>query len=193
MQDLLEFSAGWRELVGLLQDRRSAVAIAPRYFGKWLVLEKYASENTNDPESRCLTLSSRLPTVNGDVDYASLWIQVRGQLLSKSRLKVFDCSSFLSAFNTLLAETDLYLKVFIDGAGRGHEESHYRVLSSFHRLLGPGRLSVVSTDDYSSFYYQKHNFLLSDLHSLTKVQIGPSTAEELCAFLSQAQGFRKVI
>jgi 3',5'-cyclic AMP phosphodiesterase CpdA len=184
--DILEFSAGWREFAELIKQKRSAIAIAPRHFGKWLVLERYAHQS--EPGAQCLALSSRLPNINGDIDYSVLWLQIRNQLAVKSRHRIFDASSFLAAFSSLLGQSGGQIRVFIDGAGRGHEESHYRVLSTFHRLVGPGSLCVTSTDDYSSFYYQKHNFLLSDLHSFTNVQIGPLTAEEIGRFLSATEG-----
>jgi 3',5'-cyclic AMP phosphodiesterase CpdA len=191
MLDLLESSSGWREVAGLIENRKSAVVIAPRSYGKWSLLQKYAKQYSADSKLRCLVVSSRIPSLEGDIEYSWLWDLVRSQLAWRRRIKVTTCSSFLSAFAAILSETTYHIMVFIGGAGRGHEETHYRVLSTFQRMLGTGRLTVVGTDDYSSFYYQKQNYLLSDLHSLFQVHIGPITHGEIKACITDAlQGRR---
>jgi calcineurin-like phosphoesterase family protein len=184
LKDLIEFSSAWAEIAALLKDRKSVIVIAPRYYRKWTILQKYANTFAAESTVKCVILSSRVPTLNGDIEYSRLWEEVRSQLGSKKTPKSMSRASFLNTIESSLAEIGSHVMVFIGGAGRGHEENHYRVLSSFQSLLRTGKLTIATTDDYSSLYFQKPNFLLSDLHSLLKLQIGPTNTKEISAYLT---------
>lgn len=164
---LIEFSSAWREMVDLIEHGRSVILIAPRHYGKWSALERYAS--TLVSEKRGLIISSRSAGSNGTFSYARLWDRLRGQLGCKRRMKGTTSTSFLDAFHSVLEEVDDDVTVFVGGAGRGHEETHYKVLATLHALLSTKRITIVGTDDYSCFFYQRRDFLLSDLHSLFQV------------------------
>jgi 3',5'-cyclic AMP phosphodiesterase CpdA len=57
-------------------------------------------------------------------------------------------------------------------------------MSTFTRLLlETDNLTVVATDDYSSFYFHKQNYLISDLR-LTPVHIGPIVKTEVLKYLT---------
>jgi hypothetical protein len=185
MRSLIEFSPAWSEITAHLEADRSVLAISPRKYGKWAALEKLANELTSSMKTRCIFLSSRIPGSDTDANYSVLWNEVQSQLGVKNRHKVVDSSSFGAALGATLRELKVNLFVLISGSGRGHEENHFRVISTFHRLLRSVKLTLVTTDDYSSFYFQKQNYLISDLHSLHTVQIGPTTLSDLCAYITE--------
>jgi 3',5'-cyclic-AMP phosphodiesterase len=188
---LIEYSAAWAEVLAILGDGRSSVLLAPKHYGQWGALEGLAKALESDPARRAISVSSRVPSFEGDIDYSCLWEAVRVPLGVVSKRTVGSRAGFLSAFKKALAERAGHLTIFLGGAGRGHEESHFRVVSVFQQLLGTGQLNMVAMDDYSSFYFQKANYLLSDIHSLEMVQAGPSGPEHIRRYLEDRTSLRR--
>ena len=190
LSHLIEYTSAWRGIAELLDHRRSVIVIAPRHYGKWSALQRYAERLSAEQGRRGIIISSRLSSINGgEFSYTRLWESVRSQLGVGKRLKVTTYSSFLSAFQSVLDDTSTHVTIFVGGTGRGHEENHYRALAAFQSLLGTGRVALVGVDDYSCFFYQKQNFLLSDLHTLVQEQIGPITCDEIeCCIAELADG-----
>jgi hypothetical protein len=183
MTDLIELAPAWAAVADNIASRRSVLVIAPRNYGKWAALEKYVNGHADDADAHRVIVSSRVPLVGSDVDYSLMWDAIRSRFRPKKKWKVNDASSFLGAFEAILHDLGGYVSLFVSGAGRGHEESHFRVLATFQRLLPTGKLAIVTTDDYSSFYYHKQNFLLSDLR-LVNVHIGPTTRREIASCIT---------
>ncbi len=179
MAHLLEYSTAWGEFSAHIAERESCIIVAPQHYGKRTVLLQFAKSHSNDPDTRTVSISSRIPTLDGDLDYGWLWDTVRTQVLTKRRIKVRDRLSFLDAITEAVQGSNYHTRILVGGEGRGHEESHYKVLFCLQRLLASGKASVLATDDYSSFYFQKQGYLLSDLHSFGSVQVIPASVAEI--------------
>jgi 3',5'-cyclic AMP phosphodiesterase CpdA len=184
MCNLIELSAGWREAMALLSRWRSVAMIAPRYYDKWSTLRQWAKEPQEGQAEMRITLSSRAAAGDGGVDYRRLWELVRGDKGARNKQRVEDRASFVAALEERLHKMEGHCIFIIGGAGRGYEELHYDVVATFHTFLATQTATIIACDDYSSFYFQKLNYLLSDLHSLKQVQIGPVGEREIDAYIA---------
>lgn len=191
MISLLQYSAAWKELVQIVADRRSAILLGPKHYGKWETLEAYRKVLEADPTRKTVAVSSRVPSLGPDIDYSFLWDAISGQLGVKRRGSVRDRSEFSAMLKQTLAKRSEHTTIFVGGAGRGHEESHFRVVSVFQQVIGSGKISVVAVDDYSSFYFQKVDYLISDLHSLHTIQLGPSELNHIRRYLHDCKSIQE--
>lgn len=184
---LLKLSAAWRETTTLVEAGKSVVLISPRHYGKWSLLEDYAIARAVTGGTKFITVSSFASSLDGGIDYSRLWEMARRQLGVRSRSRVIDGPSFELAFQSAAGENKQPIIALIGGAIRGNEENHYELLSTFHRLLvhwprkSICKLTVLAVDDYSLFYFNKRHFLLSELHSYTRIHVLPTNAHDISA------------
>jgi len=190
MAHVIEFSEKCREVCDRLDQRKSVLVVAPHHFGKSILFE-YIHSYTQKDKVLCIRVTSRVPTLEGQVDYGLLWEAVRGHFHKPSKLLVADRESFMKAFETAVSREEVRVLVFIRGSGRGNEENHYEILATFHRLmvtrpaLGGGKLTVLASDDYSLFYWNKKPFPMSPLHSYQpEIHLAPLEVNEIKACLT---------
>jgi 3',5'-cyclic AMP phosphodiesterase CpdA len=174
-----------RRLCRMLNNHRSIILYAPRHYGKRHVLDLLA-RTMEDKGATCVFLTSQGRRSTGRLDYGGVWDTIRPGL-GGPRERVVDGPSFGQALSRLLEDRKDggRLVFFVEGAARGIEQNHFEFVSQFKRIIQQNqgkrsdRFSVVVTDDYSLFYYNRSLMPVSDWTPFDEVHFGPLTPDEI--------------
>src|SRR5438046_1986605 len=117
---LLELSPAWRESRESVETGKSVILIAPRHYGKWPLLEHYASTYAAASGTQFVRFSSFISPMERGIDYSSLWERTRSQLSVRKRSRVVDGPSFEYAFQSAICDRKQPIIALIGGARRGN-------------------------------------------------------------------------
>src|SRR5262245_3769382 len=118
----IEFSRKWAELRARAAEGRSALLVAPRFYGKHRVFEKYRNgRGACDERVASSHVCSRMPGIEGLLDYVQLWDGVRGYFDKVPARPVTDRESFKRAFESSVIKQAGRVQMLVRGGGRGNE------------------------------------------------------------------------
>jgi hypothetical protein len=189
----IEYSRQWTEVSSRAREGRSALLVAPHFYGKSTLFDRSRMNGQLGESTTWVKVTSRLPALQGGVDYRQLWDSIRGHFEKTPRWEVDDREGFKRAFEYSVARHSRRLLFLMRGSGRGNEENHYEMMALFHKLMVTRpevgeKVTVIATDDYSLFYWVRRPFLESALHSYQpEIHVPPLDVAEIGAYL-QARG-----
>jgi len=155
----------WADLHSSLQEGRSLLVSAPRYFNsEELVSHVIRWAHGRFSNLKTLTLNVSGYMVTGQLDYTALWDETKRQFGISSKKKVIDKNEYLTAFGIYHQSQSAQILVSLRGGGKHARDNFRQLVDLFHALASDltsvpvsRRLQFIANDDYSLWYNNGDN------------------------------------